>query len=52
MDIKAFHVIAISMEGVLEVFFFDSQREAESSAKTQASTVNLEIGKQPADFFG
>jgi hypothetical protein len=52
VDIKAFHVIAMGMEGVLEVLFFETQGGAESSAETAAVAVELEIGKQSADLIG
>ena len=46
MDFKAFHVIAMGMEGVLEVLFFETQGGTESSAETAASAVDLEMGEQ------
>jgi len=52
MDFKAFHVAAAGKEVVLKLSFVESQGGPEPRAETAASTVNLEVGKQAADFIG
>jgi hypothetical protein len=52
MDFEAFHVVSTGVEGVLKLSFVESQRCPKPGAETAASTVELEVGKQEADFIG
>ena len=51
MDFRAFQVIAVGKEDILEAYFFDAQGGADFFAQPAAGAMELQVLKELADFF-